>query len=136
MTTRDTIQYLHNAAAVISYHAAGYVQLDWTSVATSSQELKAIYEHLLQAMKYFGASKVMTVHGQRPPMTQDVQQWLIEEWVPRAVAEVNYSCCAVVEAQTPLSRLAARTVGGGLLGLLRHAYFVEQEEAASWLTAN
>ena len=135
MTTPGTLQYFHNAAATISYHAAGYVRLDWTSAATSPQELKAIYEHLLRAMKHFEASKVMTNHGQRLPMGQDVQKWLIEDWVPRAIAEVSYSCCAIVEAQTPLSRLAARTVGGNLGHLLKCAYFATPEEAAVWLTA-
>jgi hypothetical protein len=130
-----TRYFFHNAAATISYHPAGYVQLDWQPTVVSSQELRAIYEHLLRAMKYFEVSSLMTIHNQRPPMPQDVQQWLVETWIPQAIAEVNYSRCAVVEAEKPLSRLAARTVGGSAPGPLRHAYFATIEEAAAWLSA-
>ncbi|WP_324675988.1 hypothetical protein [Hymenobacter sp. GOD-10R] len=129
-------RYFHNAAASISYHPAGYVQLDWQPTVVSSQELRAIYEHLLRAMKYFEASSLMTTHNQRPPMPQDVQQWLVETWVPQAIAEVNYARCAIVEAEKPLSRLAARTVGGSLMQPLTYAYFTSVDEATVWLTAN
>jgi len=104
-------------------------------VPVSSPELKGIYEHLLRAMHHFNASSLMTIHNKRLPMPQDVQQWLVEEWIPRAIAEVNYGHCAIVEADSPLSRLAARTVGGNLPRRLSYAYFATTEEASTWLAA-
>ncbi|MDO7847007.1 hypothetical protein Q5H92_11610 [Hymenobacter sp. M29] len=129
----STLRYFSNQAAVISYAPGGYVRLDWQPVAASAPELRAIYEHVLQAMRHHRATALMTVHNQRPPMPPEVQTWLAHNWLPRAVAEAGYGRCAVVEATTPLSRLAARTVGSDMGAALRFRYFDTQEAADEWL---
>ncbi|WP_152560026.1 hypothetical protein [Hymenobacter sp. IS2118] len=128
-----TVHYFSNAAAVISYAPAGYVRLDWQPVAASATELRAIYEHVLRALHHHRSTALMSVHNQRPPMPPDVQEWLVESWIPRAVTEVGYGRCAIVEAAAPLSRLAARAVGTGLKGQLSYAFFATDAEADAWL---
>ncbi|WP_460549333.1 hypothetical protein [Hymenobacter daeguensis] len=125
--------YFRNAAAVISYAPAGYVRLDWQPTAVSPPELRAIYEHVLRAMRHHRAVALMTVHNQRPPMPPDVQAWLIEDWIPRAVATVGYGRCAIVQAEKPLSRLAARAVGTGQQTTLSYQYFDSEAAADGWL---
>jgi hypothetical protein len=125
--------YFSNAAAVISYAPAGYVRLDWQPVAATAPELRAIYEHVLRAMLHHRSPALMTVHNQRPPMPPEVQNWLMEDWIPRAVATVNYGRCAIVQADTPVSRLAARAVGTGQKTTLSYQYFDNEATADSWL---
>lgn len=126
-------QYFRSAAATISYQPGGFIQLEWQSVAASELELRAIYEHVLGALHRHRSTRLLTVHSQRPPMPAEVQAWLTHHWVPRAVAEAGYSHCAVVEASTPLSRLAARAVGTGLSAPLQYRYFASAAEGARWL---
>ncbi|QIL77505.1 hypothetical protein [Hymenobacter sp. HDW8] len=126
-------QYFHNAAAVITYHTVGYLRVTWHPTAVSVTELQAIYEHILHAMLHYGSTQLMSVHGQRPPMPPPLQQWLTTQWVRRAIAEAGYDKCAVVEAETPLSRLAARSIGSGLSQMLRYNYFSTMQDAADWL---
>jgi hypothetical protein len=131
-----TLHYFSNAAATISYSPAGYVRLDWQSVPATAAELRSIYEHVLRAMLHHRASRLMTVHKQRPPMPPEIQTWLTQEWLPRAVAEVGYGHCAIVEATTPLSRLAARSVGIGMKGELKYEYFENDVAADAWLRSS
>jgi hypothetical protein len=130
----STLQhYFSNPAAAISYASAGYIRLDWRPTAVTASELRAIYEHVLRAMLHHRATALMTVHNQRPPMPPDVQTWLTEEWIPRAVATVGYGRCAIVQAEMPLSRLAARSVGTSQKTTLRYQYFDSEATADGWL---
>lgn len=126
-------QYFRNAAAVISYYPAGYVRLEWQPVASTATELRAIYEHVLRAMLHHRATALMSIHNQRPPMPPEVQAWLTDDWMPRAVREVGYGRCAIVEADMPLSRLAARAVGSNVTGPLNYQYFDSETAAEAWL---
>ncbi|WP_303309837.1 hypothetical protein [Hymenobacter sp. BT730] len=130
------MQYFHNESASISYipDGAGYVRIAWQPVRVSAPELQAIYEHALNAMHYHGATKLLSLHGQRPPLPVDIQTWLVQEWIPRAIQQVHYGQCAIVEAGQPLSRLAARTIGSGLTEDLQFAFFPTEEAAHDWLT--
>ncbi|MBO2011513.1 hypothetical protein [Hymenobacter negativus] len=125
--------YFSNAAAVISYAPAGYIRLDWQAAPATAPELRAIYEHVLRAMIHHRSPTLMTVHNRRPPMSAEVQTWLTQEWIPRAVATVGYGRCAIVQAEMPLSRLAAHAVGSGQKTTLRYRYFDDETAADSWL---
>lgn len=127
------LHYFRNAAAVISYAPAGYIHLDWQPVPATPAELRAIYEHVLQAMLRHRAGTLLTVHNNRPPLPPDVQTWLTQNWMPRAVREVGYGRCAIVEAEMPLSRLAAHSVGSGVNGQINYQYFGTEEAAIAWL---
>ena len=126
-------QYFRNAAAVISHEPAGYIRLEWQPQVSTGAELRAIYEHVLRALQHHRSTRLLTVHKQRPPMSGEMQTWLVQEWIPRAIREVSYSHCAIVEAEAPLSRLAARTVGSSVAVPLHYRYFDTEAAAAGWL---
>lgn len=127
------ILYFHNAAAAISYMPAGYIRLAWNPVPLEPHHLMAVYEHVLQAFKRHKTGRLLSNHGQRLPMPLPVQTWLAEQWVPRATAEAAYSHCAIVEADAPVSRLAARAVADHLTGPLKYRYFGTEAAAETWL---
>ena len=129
-----TLHYFSNTAAVISYaQAAGYIRLEWQATPATVPELRAVYEQVLRAMRHHRAPTLLTLHNQRPPMPAEIQTWLTQDWMPRAVAEASYGRCAIVEAHTPLSRLAARTVGAGVQGQFNYQYFDTEAAADAWL---
>lgn len=127
------LPYLSTPVVTISYAEAGYVRLDWQPYAASAAELQALYEQVLQAMRRHGVTALLSVHKQRPPLSPDVQAWLTTQWIPRAVADAGYQRCAIVEADMPLGRLAARAVGLALTTPLRFRYFPSEAEAEAWL---
>lgn len=129
------LHYFRNAAATISYAPAGYIRLDWQPVPATSAELRAIYEHVLRAMLHHRATTLLTLHNNRPPLPPDVQAWLTQDWMPRAVAEVGYGRCAIVEAEMPLSRLSAHPVGSNVRGQINYQYFGTEAAADTWLRA-
>jgi hypothetical protein len=99
----------------------------------SVAELREVYEHALLAMKQHRVQGLMSVHDHRPPMPLEIQTWLAQQWIPRAITEAGYNRCAIVESAKPLSRLAARTVGANLNQPLLYRYVATVEEAAQWL---
>jgi len=133
MNSSPALRYFHNRAATVLYVPAGYIRLDWQPATAAVAELRAVYEHTLQAMLHHKTGLLMTVHNNRPPIPQDVQQWLVAEWVPRAMATAGYRRCAVVEGGNPLSRLAARSIGSSLQGPLAFGYYDTTDAAEAWL---
>ncbi|PJJ54875.1 SpoIIAA family protein [Hymenobacter chitinivorans] len=126
--------YFHNALCTISYDSQGYILLVWANVACQEQELQAIYEHTLQALKHHRTGKLLTDHRLRQPLPLSAQHWIAQQWIPRAMQEAGYSHCAIVENQTPLGRLAARAVGDALTQPLDFRYFNTLEAASAWLS--
>ncbi|UOQ53139.1 STAS/SEC14 domain-containing protein [Hymenobacter cellulosivorans] len=126
--------YFRNALCTISYDSQGYVLLVWADVVCQEQELHAIYEHTLQALRHHRTGKLLTDHRQRQPLPLSAQQWIAQHWIPKAMQEVGYSHCAILENQTPLGRLAARAVGDAVTLPLDFRYFSTLEEASAWLS--
>jgi hypothetical protein len=130
-------RYFHNAiVTIVRQQGDAFIRLNWTAVSPQPEELRAAYEHALRALQHFGLHKLLSDHTQRQPMPAAVSIWVAEDWIPRAVREVGYSHCAVVENATPLGRLAAQSIGAQLpQGLLVFKYFSTPAEAAAWLNA-
>lgn len=129
----NLLPYFRSIAAVITYLPAAYVRVEWHPVAATAAELRAVYDHVLHAMRRHQAPALLSVHNQRPPIPPDVQTWLVNEWIPRAL-EAGYRYCAIVEAVTPLGRLSARAVGSSLdKTALQYRYFRTETAAEEWL---
>jgi hypothetical protein len=131
--TPSPTPFFCNAAATVTYVPAGYIRLDWQPVPAPADELRAVYEQVLLAMQHHGTSSLMTVHNNRPPVPPEVQAWLGENWVPRALREVGYGRCAVVEAEVTLSRQSVRAVGSSIEEPLEYQFFSTPEAADAWL---
>ena len=126
-------QYFRNPAAEITYYPAGYVRADWRSMAAEPAELRAIYGHVLRAMQRYGVTAVLFVHQQPEAITPELQHWVVEEWIPRAMREANYQRCALVEVYQPTSETDARAISQLLAGKMEFSFFAEVEAAAAWL---
>ena len=132
------MEYFRNQAVTITYVSArvSYIRLQWHPVRMAAPELREVYEHVLKAMRYSSTTKLLSLHGQRPQLAAEILTWIGKDWIPRAIAQVGYDQCAVVEADQPLSRLAAQSIGNELGPTLRFAYFPTEAAAHAWLTAS
>jgi hypothetical protein len=125
--------YFRNPAAEISYAETGYIRTDWHLLNASVNEVRGIYEHVLQAMQRYHATSLLCVYAHRPTMHKEVEAWLLQNWIPRAVHEAGYHRCAVVEphATTKQATTLAKSLGAG--ESLEYELFDSVEEAESWL---
>ncbi|QKG52499.1 hypothetical protein [Hymenobacter sp. BRD67] len=126
--------YYRNPLGSIFYDPAGFVVLSWTDALITSAELQSLYSHTLQALRHHSTCKLLTNQAVRQPLSTDEQRWLIEQWIPQAIAECAYSHCAIVESTQADGNLAARAVGSGVAHHpLDFRYFEHESEARQWL---
>ncbi|MCC3155191.1 hypothetical protein Q3A66_19395 [Hymenobacter sp. BT770] len=125
--------YYRNALGTISYDPLGFVVLTWSDVPVASAELHSLYTHTLQALRHYATCKLLTDQTHRQPLSDEMQTWIVEQWIPQAIADCAYSHCAIVESTQEGSRQGARAVGSRLTGPLEFRYFPEETEARQWL---
>ena len=125
--------YFRNPAAEISYVETGYIRVDWGMLNPSANEVKGIYEHVLQAMRRYHAKSLLCVYAQALPLGKDVENWLLHDWIPRAAHDVDYQRCAIVEPEKAATNPSActKTLCSG--EPLEYAFFTSAAEAEPWL---
>jgi hypothetical protein len=125
--------YYRNSLGVITYDPLGFVVLEWLDVPLTHAELQSLYSHTLQALRHHHTGKLLTVQTNRQPLPVVDQQWIVEQWIPRALAECAYSHCAIVESAQATHRSGARAVGDSIGSALAFRYFSNEAEARAWL---
>ncbi|MBD2722558.1 hypothetical protein [Hymenobacter armeniacus] len=125
--------YFQNAAGKIYHHASGFVRLGWGAERTSIEVVKAYYEQVLALLLNSGARKILSDHGQRAPLSGPAQAWLIENWIPRAMAQARTRHCAIVEGADPLHRLSTQSVVSASPSGFVFQRFSNVEAAEAWL---
>jgi len=129
---RET-QYYQNEAGRLLYNTLGYVHLAWSSERMAQASLETFYEQSLLLMHRTGATKVLSEHGARRPLSAEAQQWIATNWVPRAIAEVGFGYCAIVEGGDPIHRLSTQSVISASPIHLIYNRFALLAEAEAWL---
>ncbi|MCB2410017.1 hypothetical protein [Hymenobacter lucidus] len=125
--------YYHNELATVIEHAHGYARIDWNPVPIRSSSLRAVYEHALYLLRDEGFSKILTDHQLMPPVLPRDQEWLTQDWAPRAV-HAGYRLCAVVQAYDVLSQLSTQQIVQQITDLpLTIRYFTDSRAAEDWL---
>ncbi|RSK32550.1 hypothetical protein [Hymenobacter metallilatus] len=133
LSTADTL-ILENPAGKVIYHPAGYVRLDWYPAKAPDAQVQALYLAASNTLRQYGLSGILTDHRHMPPLSPELQQWLVDTWTPQAVQACGYRRAAVVQSYNVFGRLAtARVVMQlGSLPFTVH-YFNNEAEAESWL---
>jgi hypothetical protein len=127
--------YFQNLAGKIYHHPAGFARLAWSAERTSIETVKTFYEQALALLLNSGARKILSDHGSRPPLSGLAQQWLTEDWMPRAIGQACARHCAFVEGTNALHRLAAQSVMNSSPAGLVFQRFATIEAAEAWLTS-
>jgi hypothetical protein len=132
--TSETL-YFQNAAGKLYYHPVGFVRLAWSADRAPLDALKAYYAQVLALMLSTGTRKILSEHGQRPPLSGLAQEWLTKEWIPQAIREARARYCAIVEGSDPMHRLSTQSVVSASPGGITFQRFSATEAAESWLLA-
>ncbi len=70
------------------------------------------------------------------PFTPDEQGYVIQQWLPRLVADAGYRFGAILVAQDVFARLATATVVAAVRDLpITYQFFEQESEAVTWLIA-
>jgi hypothetical protein len=125
--------YYQSVAGKLYHHPAGYVRLAWSPERISLEILQAFYEQVLALLLNSGARKILSDHGQRAPLSGLAQQWLVEDWIPRAMAQARTRHCAIVEGANPLHRLSTQSVVSSAPDAFVFKRFAVLGEAEAWL---
>ncbi|SHM14286.1 hypothetical protein [Hymenobacter psychrotolerans] len=127
--------YFHNRLAHVVELPGRYVRVEWLVAPMFSPDLRQVYEQTLLLLKEARLHKVLTDHQLLPAIMPRDREWLVHDWVPRAVREAQYRCCAIVGSQDMYARLAATHLGRQAhrhMGL-QIAHFSDCAAAAHWL---
>ncbi|MDB5234787.1 MAG: hypothetical protein JWR44_1780 [Hymenobacter sp.] len=128
-----TLLYYRNPLGSISYNSLGFVVLKWSAAPITTPELHSLYSHTIQALRHHHTCKLLTNQVERQPLPIEAQQWIVEQWIPQAIAECAYSHCAIVECEQEANRAATRAIGSRVAGSLQFRYFPTPDAAQEWL---
>ena len=125
--------YFQSAAGKLFHNPAGFVRLEWNAERTSFETIKAFYEQVLALLMTSGSHKILSNHGQRAPLSGLAQQWLTDNWIPRAIGQAHARYCAIVEGADPMHRLSTQSVVAASPAGLIFQRFSTVEAAQGWL---
>jgi hypothetical protein len=125
--------YFQNAAGKLFYHPAGYVRMAWSAERLPLDVLQAYYEQALKLLRTLGAHKILSDHGGRAPLLAAAQVWLTEDWIPRAIREVGFNYCAIVDGMDPMHRLSTQSVVSAAPAALTFKRYASVADAEAWL---
>ena len=129
----DSFLHFHNDLANVAEHADGYVSIEWKPAPMRTRDLREVYDQALELLRRTGFSRILTDHQLMSPLQPSDREWLIHNWVPRAV-QAGYERCAVLRSHNPFSRQALQEVVVQLTAVpLIIRYFDERHLATNWL---
>lgn len=130
--------YFHNSLAYVIELPGAYVRVDWQAAPMFSSSLREVHEQLLQLLKEKQLRKVLSDHQLMPAIMPKDQQWLITDWLPRAVLESGYRYCAIINAHDVYNRLSTSYIEHKIKDSipLQVAHFQDLQAASNWLLSS
>jgi hypothetical protein len=107
------------------------VAVTWRKYATSAQ-LRYIHEIILSMLAHHKAEKILGDDTDLPIVHAEDQQWIVEEWLPRARA-IGLKAAATKVSLTFFGRVAIGTIQSKLSRELQIRNFGNIHSARSWL---
>jgi hypothetical protein len=126
--------YLDAPYASVHWNSAGrWVLVEWKEWA-NSPEYREVHETVLIALLENRGSKNLIDATNARVVSEDDQRWLIEDWMPRAVAGGRRWTAVVIP-----NRALARTISENIdkhprPNVTKVEYFQTVEDAAAWLS--
>lgn len=138
MAATSPTLYFNNALGRVYLYAPDYVRIDWQTAPMTRVDLRAVYEHTLHLLNRSGIRKVLSDHRLMPPYTPEDREWLLHDWVPRAIEQTGYSHCAVVQAQDVFNHQTTQQLAAEVSQrtTLVVEYFDQLDPALTWLLSH
>jgi hypothetical protein len=95
---------------------------------------QAVFNHMLEALRRNGWSRILVDQRQRRAFNAEEQQWIVQQWPPRAVREGGYRYGSVLVAEEVFTRLATAYITTSVHNLpLVYGTFTNEASAVAWL---
>ncbi|WP_201979655.1 hypothetical protein [Hymenobacter rubidus] len=126
--------YFENSSGRIWEEPEGYLRLEYGAGAREAVQFRSLLTHAAQAMSRRQWNKMLVDQREMAPFSPSEQDWMTNEWLPRAVSEHGYRYGAILVAHNVFARLATNQFMMASRGL-PHVYRTFEAEAAAvaWL---
>ena len=129
-----THYYFSNAVGSVDYVPDAYVYLHWSGAPLSSLEFRALYVHARNLLLRHRLPGILADHHAMPQAPSEADRtWLLQKWLPQAVAETPFVRYAVVPTPDPVNRLHTEAVIDALRKHVTVALFDDLETAVAWM---
>lgn len=126
--------YYENAAGRVVEDTLGFARLIYQPGLRDPEAMSSLLGYVIRLLARRGDGCLLVDQRQMSPFTQAEQHFIIEQWLPRAVAEGGYRFGSVIMAHDAFARLATRTVTTAVRKMPMHYQYFEQEaDAVAWL---
>ena len=128
--------YFENSVGRIWEEPQGFLRLEYRSGLREAVQFRALLTHTAQALSRRQWSKILVDQRDMSPFNPSEQDWMTNEWLPRAVQENGYRLGAILVAHNVFARLAMNQFMMASRNL-EHTYrtFEAEETAVDWLLA-
>lgn len=103
----------------------------WKGYART-QEVRELHERLLDLILAYRVSKVLADDTALPTVAADARRWIIDDWMPRAVA-AGLRMAAAKRSDTHFGRIAVESLHSGAPSELKLECFDDLTKAREWL---
>lgn len=126
--------YFENSVGRIWEEPTGYLRLEYRAGLRETVQFRALLTHTAQAMSRKQWNKMLVDQREMVPFNPIEQDWMTNEWLPRAVNEHGYRYGAILVAHNVFARLATNQFIMASRDL-PHTYrtFETEDDATAWL---
>ncbi|MFC6221881.1 hypothetical protein ACFP2F_01410 [Hymenobacter artigasi] len=126
--------YFENSIGRIWEEPEGFLRLEYRAGPREQVQFRALLTHTAQALSRRQWSKMLVDQREMSPYNPSEQDWMTNEWLPRAVKENGYRCGAILLAHNVFARLVTNQFVMASRSL-SHTYrtFETEDEAMVWL---
>lgn len=134
MLTPGRSLYFENSAGRVWEEPASYIRLEYRAGTREVAQFRALLTHTAQALSRRQWSKILVDQREMAPYNPVEQDWITNEWLPRAVRENGYRFGAILVAHNVFARLVTNQFITASRDL-PHTYrtFEADEAAVAWL---
>ncbi|RPD44159.1 hypothetical protein DNI29_22445 [Hymenobacter sediminis] len=126
--------YYENAVGRAVDDPLGFARLTYQPGLREPDTFSSLLGHVTRLLARRGDGGLLVDQRRMSPFTAAEQRLVIEQWLPRAVAEGGYRFGAVILAEDAFARLATRTVTTAVREMpMRYQYFEQEADAITWL---
>ena len=130
--------YLDTPHALVEWDPVNqYVHIEWRDFAYGD-EYRLVHETILKVLAEHASGKVLADTRRMKPASQDDQEWLLNDWIPRA-GKAGLKHMALVLPKSALGQMTLQRIVEGSTGSKRlvstdgSSYFETIEDARKWL---
>lgn len=133
MSNNYRIYYENNVGRAVD-DPLGFARLTYQPGVRPEDGFKALLGHVTKLLARREDGCLLVDQRLMTPFTPEEQKHVIQQWLPRIVAEGGYRFGAVLVAQNVFARLVTATVIAAVRDLaITYEYFEQEAEAITWL---